>query len=202
MFALDHTHYSMWPPVHIRNMMLLSQKHRNVPGEFRAGKIMVHKTNNKFSAMAIDQYHDQKNDIIKGSCVAVGLTDNPPAHGSLMVVGPEVARMIAEFDDDTMTSHQKDSEQHHHEQHPGSISPSNICKRSQSLSAMVEEMGSPFLEDSEDLLVLHTKDNMNVTVWETVRIVEIFGEEQYLRFVNEKLIASDRVCKMYHRTTA
>ena len=150
--------------------------------------------------MAIDQYYDQKNAIIKGSCVAVGLTDNPPAHGSWMVVGPEVARMIAEFDDDTMTSHQKDSEHHHHEQHPGSICPSNICKRSQSLSAMVEEMGSPFLEDSEDLLALHTIDNMNVTVWETVRNVEIFGEEQYLRFVNERLIASDRVCKIYHRT--
>ena len=92
---------------------------------------MVHKTDNKFSAMAIDQYHDQKNAIIKGSGGAVGLTNNPTAHGRWMVVGVEVARVTAEFEDDTMTSHQKDSEHHHHEQHPGSRSPSNICKRSQ-----------------------------------------------------------------------
>ena len=95
------------------------------------------------------------------------------------MVGPEVARMIADFEDDTMTSHQKDSEHHHHEQ-----SPSNMCK----LYAVVEEMGSPFLEESEDLLVPHTRDNMNVTVWKTVRNVEIFGEELYIRFVNERFV--------------
>ena len=75
---------------------------------------MANKTDNTFSAMAIDQYHDQKNAIIKGSGGAVGLTDNPPALGRGMVAGPEVARMIADFEDDTMTSHQKDSEHHHH----------------------------------------------------------------------------------------
>ena len=44
---------------------------------------MIHKTDNKFSAMAIDQYHDQKNAIIKGSGGAVGLTDNPTARRAL-----------------------------------------------------------------------------------------------------------------------
>ena len=37
-----------------------------------------------------------------------------------------------------------------------------------SLSAVVEEMGNPFLDGSEDFLVLDTRDNMNVIVWETV----------------------------------
>ena len=37
---------------------------------------MVHKTDNTFSAMTIDQFHEQ---IIKGSGGAVGLTDNLPA---------------------------------------------------------------------------------------------------------------------------
>ena len=52
------------------------------------------------------------------------------------------------------------------------------------LFAVVEEMGTPFLEGSEDLLVLETRNNMNVTVWETVRNIEILGEKEYLRFVN------------------
>ena len=109
MFALDHTHNSMWLPVHTRDMMLLSQKHLNGLEEFRAGKLMVHKTDNIFSAMAMGQCHEQKNAIIKGSGGAVGPTYNPPAHRRWMVADPEVARMIAEFEDDTTGSHQKDS---------------------------------------------------------------------------------------------
>ena len=41
MIALDHTHYSRWLPVHIRDMMLLSQKHPEILAEFRAGKFVV-----------------------------------------------------------------------------------------------------------------------------------------------------------------
>ena len=57
--------------------------------------------------MAIDQCHEQNNAIIKGSGGAVGLTDNPPALRRWMVAGPEVARMTAEFKDDSTSSHQK-----------------------------------------------------------------------------------------------
>ena len=62
---------------------------------------MVHKTDNTFSAMAIDQCQEQKNAIIKRSGGAVGLTYNQPALRRWMVAGPEVARLIAELEDDT-----------------------------------------------------------------------------------------------------
>ena len=39
--------------------------------------------------------------MIKGSGGVVGLTDNLPALRRWMVAGPEVAWMIAEFEDDT-----------------------------------------------------------------------------------------------------
>lgn len=55
MFALDHTHYSRWLSVHIRDMIILSVKHPKILEEFRAGKFVVYKTSNTFSAMAIDQ---------------------------------------------------------------------------------------------------------------------------------------------------
>ena len=44
MFALDHTHYSRWLSVHIRDMTSLSVKHPNIHAEFSAGKFVVHKT--------------------------------------------------------------------------------------------------------------------------------------------------------------
>ena len=67
MFALDNTHSSRWLSVHIRDMTSLSVNHPNMHAEFRAGKFDVHKTRNKFSAMAIDQCHEQNNGAVKGS---------------------------------------------------------------------------------------------------------------------------------------
>ena len=57
MFALDYIHYSRWLPVHIHDMMAFSEKHPDIVAEFHAGKFVIHKTSNKFSAMAIDQCH-------------------------------------------------------------------------------------------------------------------------------------------------
>ena len=98
MFALDHTHYSRWLSVHIRDMTSLSVNHPNIHAEFRAGKCVVHKTRNKFSAMAIDQCHEQNNGAVKGSGGAVGLTANPAALRRWTVAGPVVARLVAEFE--------------------------------------------------------------------------------------------------------
>ena len=97
MFALDHTHYSRWLSVHIRDMTSLSVNHPNIHAGFRAGKFVVRKTQNKFSAIAIDQCHEQNNGAVKGSRVAVGLTANPAALRRWTVAGPEVARLVAEF---------------------------------------------------------------------------------------------------------
>ena len=86
MFALDHTHYSRWLSVHIRDMTSLSVNHPNIHAEYRARKFVVHKTRNKFSAMAIDQCHEQNNGAVKGSGGAVGLTANPVALRSTAVL--------------------------------------------------------------------------------------------------------------------
>ena len=59
---------------------------------------MVHKTSNKFSAMALDQSHEQNNAMVKGSGGAVGLTGNPGALRRWMVAGPEIARLTTEFE--------------------------------------------------------------------------------------------------------
>ena len=72
MFALDHVHYSRWLPIHIRDMISLANKHSEILEEFHAGKFVIHKTISKFSAMAIDQCHEQNNATVKES-LEVGL---------------------------------------------------------------------------------------------------------------------------------
>ena len=169
MFALDHTHYSRWLPVHIRDMVLLPEKH-----PFRAGKFAVCKTINKFSAMAIDQCHEQNNAIIKESGGAIGLTNNPGALRRWMVAGPEVARMVTEFESYAADSNNGDITNSHHEQHPG--------------------VQASFLKDVKslivvfiDLLVLDKKDIMNISVGETVRKAEALGEEPYKKNCGGKI---------------
>ncbi len=91
MFALDHINYSRCLSVHIRDMITFSNKHPDVLTQFQSGKFVVHKSSNKFSAMAIDQCHEQNNAMVKGSGGAIGLMGNPGALRRWMVAGPEIA---------------------------------------------------------------------------------------------------------------
>ena len=76
-FALDHTHYSRWVPVHLRDMVSLKECHPSVYEEFMKGNFTVKKSKHAFSAIAIDHAHEQNNASVKGDGGAVGLTENP-----------------------------------------------------------------------------------------------------------------------------
>jgi len=55
------------------------------------------------------------------------------------------------------------------------------------LIAVFQEMGNPFLKNTQDLLVLDTRNIMETPVAETVRKIESLGEKQYTKFVEERL---------------
>ena len=92
-FALNHHNYARWLPVHIRDMITSKEKHPTVLQQFLKGHFVVQKSNRRFSVMALDQNHEQQNQIIKAEGGAVGLTENPPALTRWMIAGPEVARV-------------------------------------------------------------------------------------------------------------
>ncbi|CAB4003814.1 Hypothetical predicted protein [Paramuricea clavata] len=112
MFALDQTNYSRWLPVHIRDMQELPIKHPDVYDKFINGFFVVHKTHKRFSAIAPDQAHEQENAVVKGEGGAVGLTENPGALKRWMISGPEIARIVSEFEK-TTSSRSADSLKHH-----------------------------------------------------------------------------------------
>ena len=78
----------------MRDMVTLEAFHPEVFAEFPKGNFTVKKTTHAFSAMAIDQAHEQSNASVKGDGGAVGLTENPAALRRWMVSGPEMARLI------------------------------------------------------------------------------------------------------------
>ena len=65
-FALGHTNYARWIPVHLRDMFFFATKHPGVFAEFRKGNVVVKKTTHVFSGIAIDQAHEQNNASVKG----------------------------------------------------------------------------------------------------------------------------------------
>lgn len=76
-FALDHTNYARWVPIHIKDMKSLPE---SIKREFQDHHHWVlSKTGKKFSSMPLDQVHEQANKLVKGAGGAVGLTENPVA---------------------------------------------------------------------------------------------------------------------------
>ena len=101
-FALDHIYYSRLIPVYLRDMVLLQECHHNVYEEFMKGKKKKH----AFSAIAIDQAHEQNNASVKG--------ENPAALRRWIVSGPKMACVIGEFE--FSTKKRQDKDWRHHEQ--------------------------------------------------------------------------------------
>ena len=97
-FAFDRTHYCRWLSVHIQDMISLPHTVPYVYEAFTRGQFTVHKTPRRFSAMSVDQAHEQQNAMVKGDGGAVGLTKNEHALHRWLMTGPELARLVADFE--------------------------------------------------------------------------------------------------------
>lgn len=86
-FANNNVNYARWLPIHLHDMYYIEQRHPEVAQEFYKGNFVVHKSRREFSAMAIDQAHEQNNAVIKGDGGAIGLTEDPTALRQWMVAG-------------------------------------------------------------------------------------------------------------------
>ena len=76
----------------MRDIVALHANHPDVYEHFLKGEFTVLKTGREFSAIDIDQAHQQKNDAVKGDGGDVGLTENPAALQRWMVSGSELLR--------------------------------------------------------------------------------------------------------------
>ena len=122
----------------------------------------------------------------KGDGGAVGLTDNPSALRHWMVAGPEVARVIEEFQDGNQYWRRQTADTRHHDQTP-SVQASFV-KDVRSLVGDREEMGNPFEEESQDLVILDTKNIASPAAVETVMNAKRIGQEQFEAFIRECLL--------------
>lgn len=101
-----------------------------------------------------------------------------------MVAGPEISRMIQEFESISDTIPQSNSR--HHEQVPSLQT--SLAKEVRSLVSTFEEYGNPFQEDSGELVVLDTKDVIPSDVVKSVREVLSIGRRQCDNFIETRFV--------------
>ena len=192
-FANNNFNYARWIPIHLRDMMSLDQQHPDVAREFHKGNFVIHKSRREFSALAIDQAHEHNNAVIKGDGGAIGLTEDESALRRWMVAGPEVSGLVARYE---AMSGMKDAtySSRHHEQTLSAQK--SFFEKVKSLSAVMQEMGNPFQEESADLLVLDTKNIADPALAEMVATHHRRGKEQFESFMEG--LEDERESSFYH----
>ena len=181
-FANNNTNYAHWLTVHLVDMMSLEEDHPDVAREFHKGNFVVHKSTRAFSAIAIDHAHEQNNAVIKGDGGAVGVTEDPAALRHWMVAGPEVTRLLADYEEVSGKKEAASSVRHHEQ---NLTAQKTFFDKVKKLSSVMREMGNPFQEDSSDLLVLDTKDIADPATAAMVSTHHIRGKAQFKSFMED-----------------
>ncbi|XP_068756859.1 uncharacterized protein [Montipora capricornis] len=178
-FTLDHTNYARWLPIHIRDMKCLPGPVQQILRECW----VISKSSNTFSSIPIDQAHEQNNARVKGSGGAVGLTESPVAFRRWMVAGPEIARVLQEFESQLKGETNVDEKKKHHEQ--GLSTQKTFQSHVKQLVSTISEMGNPFKDDCPELLALDTRNCADASVVDTVHRIQELGLRQYKKFVKD-----------------
>jgi hypothetical protein len=105
-----------------------------------------------------------------------------------MVAGPEIARMVEEFEKQTFRGEANDVD--HHERLPSfQMTFSNQVNE---LVIAMTEIGNLFIGDSCCLFALDTKDTMGAEVVSTVKGIINLGQQQYNDFINERFLRGEK----------
>ena len=121
----------------------------------------------------------------------MGLTENPSALRRWMVSGPEIARIINEFEASMVTECPETEQSAKHHEDTRSLQ-SLFYRDVVSLTRTIEEMGNPFMEETDDLLALDTKQIMRSGALARLRKVEEVGMAQYESFIAERLMQQSK----------
>ncbi|KAK3922266.1 Phosphoglycerate kinase [Frankliniella fusca] len=182
-FALNHTHYSRWLPVHIRDLENVHLTHPTLYHEFKQGKFVGRLSERIFSGLALDQCHEQQNARLKGDGGMIGLTENPAALRKWMLATPELVRMNTEFEENLDRTQTADHKHHRSTK----AAREAFLKHVSSMESAMKEKGNPFLDDGKVLYNIYTESVCHSDVATFVTKVESLGEEQYTKFRTERL---------------
>ena len=97
-----------------------------------------------------------------------------------MVAGPQMARLLTEFESAFL--HDDDSELNYRHHEDGLSTQEAFRKQASKLTDVITDYGNHFLDEYPELLVLHTRDCVDDSVVATIRNFETLGKDQYKKF--------------------
>ena len=172
--------------------MCLEKQHPDVAKEFHQGNFVVHKSDRNFSAMTIDQAHEQNTTVIKGDGGAIGVTEDPSALRRWMVAGPEISRLVANYETVSGTKDAKKNNRHHEQTETVQRA---FFEKVKQLTKVMEEMGNPFEEESGYLLTLDTKDIADPSAAQLIATHHERGKDKFNSFMANLQCEND--CSFY-----
>eukprot|EP00795_Rhopilema_esculentum_P005341 gene5341-513_t len=129
-------------------------------------------------------------ELKKGDGGTIGLTEDESALRRWMVAGPEVSRLVADYESKSDQRDQTRNSKHHDD---SQSSQKLFLQRVGKLFEVIEELGNPFEEYSSDLMVLTTKDIADPNKADLVFKHHEQGKEQCSAFI-ERLKEEDQTC--------
>ena len=102
-----------------------------------------------------------------------------------MLHGLEIARVIEEFEGSELSGNGR-VDTHHHDQ-TASVQKA-FARDVRALVTVIEDLGNPFEEMSQEMIVLDTKEIADSAVLKTVRNAKRIGQEQFDAFTKECLV--------------
>lgn len=99
-----------------------------------------------------------------------------------MLSGPEVSRILQQFEDHYLNSVVEEVMQNHES---GKSSQVTFHRQVNKLCDVIRGFGNPFLDNFNELVTLDSRDCAHPSVAETVRKIEEIGEQQYARYVKD-----------------
>ena len=179
--SFREANFDLYLPIRLRDMSTLGEKHPQLAHAFQRGAFVVHKSSRDFSAITIDQAHEQANTVIKADGGPIGVTEDPPALRRWVVAGPEVSQLVAQYE---IASEAKETVMHttHHEQTPKVQQV--FLERVDQLFQVFTDMGNPFKEESMDLLSLDTNDIDHPSGAELIFTYHASGRTRFVEFMD------------------
>ena len=174
--------YARWLPVFISDLKKLPTEHPFIHEEFMKGHFTVTKSYQKLSSIAEDQANEQNNKLVKIEGGAVGILDSNIALMKWMVAGPEMIRILRDFEE---ANNVRSEEVNHHED--TYTFKRQFRKDVLSFRNTFEEMGSPF-EEKNILINAVSKHIMNENATKSVKVAVSTGEQQYADYVQNRLV--------------
>ena len=121
------------------------------------------------------------------------MTEDPVALRRWMVAGPQVRRLIAAYEAKICGKNAANTSKHHEQ---NSSAQKTFIDKVKALHLVLKEMGNPFLEESDDLLALDTKNIADAALADLVKTHHERGEQKFKSFV--KALENEDTSAFYH----